>query len=411
MKTKLAQTYIDVFRAAGSPASLRSNVVRTPVWPAETLEHHFESLRDLMDNRALYEELDKTPREILNLKTLLRLKTIVSYAYTHIPFYRDLYKRSGFEVGDLKTLKDFNLLPSIKKHDLKLVYDQVSKSPQAKINFKARTSGSTGIPLSLINDTDRQKHWFVKRMLMFENMMGQRLSPSDWIYSIYYEPFFLTSILGDYRTFTVGLNASSQKCAEHIRKLKPKIVTGVASQIINLAKELPDAKELGILAFTTNSESSSSYERLSIGKKLSVPILDEYSSEELGIIAWELRDGAYVVSEDTIHLELKPNKSHGMCEVIGTDLWNFTMPRIRYEQGDFAEWKAEEPAIGLKRIKRVIGRQDMKLISPDFGPIDPSKILSIFDTTLALETSGIAEFRLVQKSKNTLELLVGLSIV
>ena len=77
--------------------------------------------------------------------TLRRLQTLVGYAYENIPFYRSLYKRVGF----------------------------------------------------------------VKRILMFENMMGTRMAPEDRTNSVYYEPFFLTSILGGFRTFSVGLSADS----------------------------------------------------------------------------------------------------------------------------------------------------------------------------------------------------------
>jgi phenylacetate-CoA ligase len=98
-----------------------------------------------------------------------------------------------------------------------------------------------------------------------------------------------------------------------------------------------------------------------------------------------------------------------MASVVGTDLWNFAMPRIRYLQGDFAEWHAPNPSQGLRRLKRIVGRQDMQLISPTFGAIDPGRILEIFDTTLVPEPAGIAEFRLVQKTREDVRLLVRLA--
>lgn len=401
-----AITYTDVYEQAGSPVELLENVVRTAIWPAETLEHHLECLREFHDTRNIYQDLENTRREVLDKATLRRLQALVGYAYQHIPFYNRLYRGVGFEPGDLKSLDDFSKLPIVYKADLLEVHGEVAANPYVKINFMSRTSGSTGVPLSVINDTDRQRHWFVKRLFMFEQMMGERLSPEDWMYSIYYEPFFLTSIFGDYKTFTVGLNADMQKVADHIRKIRPKLITGVANQVLKVAKLLPDAKELGILALTTNSESSSTGERRQLEKLINVPILDEYSSEELGIIAWEQRDGSYMVAEDTVHVELVAADDQSMKQVVGTDLWNFTMPRIRYNQGDYAQWKCAAPDVGLRRLQRIIGRQDMSLVSPMYGQIDPGLILEISDTTLLPESAGVAEFRIVQKSLREVHLLI-----
>ncbi|WP_206922913.1 phenylacetate--CoA ligase family protein [Alicyclobacillus suci] len=375
----MVHSYIDVFEKAGSPESLKPFIRFEQVWPVESLERHTEILKSFHDERTRYRKLDNMPREELDSWTLRRLQSLVKFSYEHISYYRRLYSNVGFEPGDLKSLRDFTLLPIIQKADLHEIYREVVNNPWVKINHKSRTSGSTGTPLSLINDTDRQKHWFVHRIQMFENMMQSPLQPEDWIYSIYYEPFLLTSILGDYPTFTVGLGASYEDLAEHIRTLKPKIVTGVGRHVLKVAELLPDAKELGILAFSTNSETSSPGIRRDLSLKLGVPILDEYSSEELGIIAWEERDGGYLVAEDTVHLELVHYQDDDMESVIGTDLWNFAMPRIRYAQNDYAIWKKSDPEYGLRRLDRILGRQDMMIISPTYGPIDPGKILEIFD--------------------------------
>lgn len=405
----LPHQYVDVFKAAGAPEHLRSKVILERVWPRETIERHTEALRIFENRHDIYSRFDKMPREELNRRTLKRLQTLVGYAFENIPFYNRLYSGVGFQPGDLQSLEDFSRLPIVQKSDLRSLYEEVATQPFTQVNFKARTSGSTGKPLSIINDSNRQMHWFVVQMNMFEHMAGRLMTSSNWIYSNYYEPFLLSSILGGYKTFTVGLSADSQAPSDHIRQIRPAIVTGVASNILRVAKLLPDAKRLGIQAFTTNSESSSIGERKTLTDQLGVPILDEYSSEELGIIAWEERSGSYLVAEDTVHLELVENQE-GMASVIGTDLWNFVMPRIRYDHGDYAQWEVSEPSLGLRRIKSVLGRQDMKLISYHLGPIDAGRILEIFDVTLVPESAGIEEFRLVQKSMFDFRLLLKSSL-
>ncbi|MED4589893.1 phenylacetate--CoA ligase family protein [Priestia flexa] len=398
--------FIDVFEKAGSPSQLKPHVIFDHVWPEETLEKHTEISKDFFDQRDNYEKLDMQPREYLNKMNLIRLQELVAFAYKNIPHYNKIYREVGFEPGDFKSLQDFELLPIINKDDLQEIYKQALKNPWVKINHKSRTSGSTGVPLTLINDTNRHRHMFVQRLQMFESMMGANLKDEDWIYSIYYEPFLLTSMLGKFPTFTVGLGAPLPDLEEHIRKIRPAVITGVANRIIDVAKLLPDAKDLGIKLLTTNSETSSAHIRRELSKQLGVPVLDEYSAEELGIIAWEQQNGDYLVAEDTVYVELVNLNDDYMDTVIGTELWNFAMPRIRYAQNDFAEWKEKNPEFGLKRIKRIIGRQDMKIISPQYGSIDPGIISEIFDTTLVREGSGVKEFRLVQKSLHDIRLLI-----
>lgn len=400
--------FIDPVIESKSPSSLSNFVVNEQVWPKEDLDRHSRLYRKFIESRGKYQQLDQFRREILDQWTLNRLQSLVHYAYEQIPFYNNLYKSVGFEPNDLKSLKDFASLPVVNKESLREIYKQVKSDGRMQIKHQSRTSGSTGIPVSLINDIDRTDHWFVTRMHMFEDMMGESMKPSDWIYSIYYEPFLLSSILGNYKCYTVGLGADPQEVANHIRSLKPRIITGVASHVLKVAKLLPDAAELGILAFSTNSESSTKGERQSILDLSGVPVLDEYSSEELGIIAWEQRDGNYVVAEDTVHLELQNIQDDQLPEVVGTDLWNFTMPRLRYTQGDFAEWSDNSSELGLKRIKRILGRQDMALLSPTRGFIDPAQIQEIFDRTIIREDSGIREFRLVQSSPEKIKLLLKL---
>jgi phenylacetate-CoA ligase len=400
-----AETWVDVFQLGGAPATIEASVIQRPVWSAETLERHTSCLRMLSDERDSVAEDTTLARNHLDSRTLKRLRALVAYAYEHIPFYRRLYSAAGFAPGDLQNFKDFERLPIVNKSDMQQLFAETEATRFSPVNFSARTSGSTGQPLTVVNDTDREMNWYVQRILMFEDMMGTKLEPCDWIYSVYYEPFWLTSLLGSYKTFTVGLNADLEHVADHVRRLRPKIISGVANRALSLGKLLPDAKELGIAAITTNSETSTLGERRGLEAELGIPVLDEYSSEELGIIAWETVGGSYTLAERSVYTEIVGNSGNG-GEVIGTDLWNFKMPRIRYRQGDYAEWHVKDPEVGCRSVSRIVGREDMALVSQSHGRIDPGRIMEIFDRTLLPIESGVSEFRLVQNAPNNIQLLL-----
>jgi len=387
------------------PEALLSFVDKVPVYTQESYSQHLEILSELDPFRHQFEKSNFISKDEQEVKTLKRLKTLVTHAYNNIPHYKDIYSTAGFEPNDFKTMSDFHLLPTISKADLKIIEKQVRSNPEFVVQFQSRTSGSTGIPLCLLNDRFRTRHWHLIRMMMFEDMVAG-CYPNRWTYSIYYETFYLSHILGQFPTFTIGLNAEPQLVADHIRKLKPVIVSGVASQVLAISKYLEDAQAIGIRAFSTNSESSSSQERKRMEGYTGVPFLDEYSTEELGIIAWENRDGTYRVAEDTVYLELRPNPGSELLSVVGTDLWSFSMPRIRYQQGDYAEWAEEFPKVGPRKLKRILGRQDMILLSKTKGKIDPALIHEAIDQTLVQPNSGVEEFRVIQNSLDNIRLII-----
>lgn len=398
--------YEDTYESAGAPIKLYPYIYSTRIWPEETIEKHAEIEKLFTERRNWYQKLDRISREDIELWKFQRLKNLIEYAYNNFDFYKKLYNSVKFDPKDFKKLEDLKMVPILKKEDLYEIYKEASNKKFIKIQHESRTSGSSGTPLSLINDVDAHRFWYVQRLQMFEHMLGEKLKKDDWIYNIYYEPFLLSSIFGNYRVFTVGIEANKEDIIEHIRKLKPKIITGVASHILDIAKQLPDAEELGIKLITTNSEPSSAALRRSLSKELRVPILDEYSSEEFNIIAWEdSKSGDYIVAEDNIHLELIKLNTN-LKTVVGTDLWNYSMPKIRYSQNDYSEWKNSSPQRGLQRLTQIIGRKDMELFSPTYGYINPSHIMSIFDCTLIKKEALIKEFRLTQPSLNEIKLII-----
>lgn len=88
-----------------------------------------------------------------------------------------------------------------------------------------------------------------------------------------------------------------------------------------------------------HSETSSLDERREMSQQLGVPVLDEYSSEELTRIALELPCGHYHLCEDTARIDVVDPQTlrtiqKGTGLIISTNLLNTAMPFIKYVQGD-----------------------------------------------------------------------------
>lgn len=380
---KTGKYYYDVLKNADVPIELIPYIPEQ-VYNDEELERHTSIARMKIDLSFLNE---------LKKESFLyyRIKLLLDIAYENYATYKKIYDNHGFNPKMFKSLSDTNLIPYISKSDLFEIYEEAIKNPLISVHHLSTTTGTTGASLSLINDIDSHNRSLLHILEMYENMLGEKLEDDSWIYSIYDETQLLSSILGKYRIFTVNVDAPLEIVAKHIRKLRPKVVSGYASRIINLIKYLPDAKEIGIKLFTTNSEYSSPYERKMLSQRVGVPILDEYSSEELLIMGWETIPGKYYLPQDFSYIEFIKLNSDQPLSIVGTNIWDLTMPRIRYIQGDYVEKFYTKN--GKIYFENLMGKEDYLIVNGK--KIFPSVIIRCIDSIL-YEQTYIIDYQLVQ---------------
>ncbi|EJF75376.1 hypothetical protein MEC_00852 [Bartonella alsatica IBS 382] len=82
---------------------------------------------------------------------LQRLGELVDWAFTSVPFYRDLYKEIGYSVGEIRSYDDFTRLPIISREHLPFVGDLNSYHLSSHLLHDElrglETTGSTGRPV------------------------------------------------------------------------------------------------------------------------------------------------------------------------------------------------------------------------------------------------------------------------
>ncbi len=105
---------------------------------------------------------------------------------------------------------------------------------------------------------------------------------------------------------------------------------------------------------------------------LRVPVVDLYSSQEVGYIALQCPGHEhYHVQSESVFVEVldeagRPCKPGNIGRVVVTTLHNFAMPLIRYDIGDYAEVGERcDCGRGLPVLKRILGRQRNLLHLPD----------------------------------------------
>jgi phenylacetate-CoA ligase len=292
-------------------------------------------LDDCMDHPYL-------PVAEIRAQQLARMQQLVELAYTEIPVYRDKYQTAGFSPADLREWNDIQKIPVITKPELVAAFPDrcVNARYNADDLFPTRSSGSSGQTLLIRVDYDAILTDTIQGVRQFALQSGLKYCPEDLLTHVYTVPWWFDSIGGRYQTAFISNLIPPARVAEHLRHLGPKILSLYPSNLDALMPHA-DAFSSSLYLAVTHSEYSSRAARQQWSRRLGVPVLDEYSSEEATRIALELPCGHYHVCEDSVHLDvldpqtLQPQIPGRSGLAVVTNLLNEAMPFIRYVQGDY----------------------------------------------------------------------------
>jgi len=137
-----------------------------------------------------------------------------------------------------------------------------------------------------------------------------------------------------------------------------------------------------------------------------VPVRDNYSCEELAIIALSCprHDHLHIQSERVL-VEILDDAGHPCApgqtgRVVVTGLLNFATPLIRYELVDRAIAGAPCAAIpGLAVIERIVGRERQPVLLPSGDRVFP-----VLDAEPLLLKGGVRQYQLIQVSRTAMTL-------
>lgn len=314
----------------------------TSVKRKETLQDHFR-LRELM-NKEWSDTVNFCKRSPSNIKAwqLKRIRQLVKHAFETVPLYKEKYSAVGFSPEDLKTWKDFEALPILTKEEIIECFPEKSVSNKHNLEFTTRSSGSSGKFVTIVVSPDAVYKDTIQGARQFYFQSGGKYRPRDLALFIYTCPWWVSSIDEDYKTAFLPTTTKVEEAAKVIRKLKPKILSLYPTYLFKFyEKEIP-LKKFGVEHIVVHSEQSSLQERVETSKFMGIPVLDEFSSEELTRIALECPYRGYHLEEDACYVEIVNPKNKKKVKpgeqglLIGTNLLNEATPIIRYSQGDTA---------------------------------------------------------------------------
>jgi phenylacetate-CoA ligase len=363
---------------------------------------HFEQLKNINDLRKSQWKDFPSLQKIQTRK----LKRILKHAYENVNYYHQLFKSLNLRPGDIQTSTDLTKLPILKKIEIqKKTKSFHAKNVQTKKCSTHKTSGSTGIPLTITLDSVA---YYRKKSRYFRSYFSCGLKPWNKIYQFCAPDHFngkkcWYNRLGllDRQYFSVF--DSPNITLNNLIRSPPNVIEGYPSYLVLLAQKLKKFGKNSIhpkLTFTS-AELLTDYVRKKIESEFKTEVFDRYGSVEFGVFGWECikHEGYHLDVEDFVVEFLRdgePVAPGEKGEVVVTDLSNFAMPLIRYSLGDIATPTDEKCSCGrgLPLMKIIDGRADDFLLMPSGEQISPRKV------GLLEYVNGVNRFKIIQEKRN-----------
>jgi len=317
------------------------------------------------------------------------LRSVVRDAYRHVPVYRRLMDAAALSPEDVRTSRDLGRLPIVHKEDLhrpKSLDDVLRCGTRPDRCAQVMTSGSSGIPVSIYM-SKLEAHYRRLLLLLAWKRVARLTFPctvAELSAGIENKNGFEIRRWGSVRVVRVyaGLPASTQ--LQILREAAPQLLLGRPSALEILAEALETTStSLVPRHVVTRGEILYPDTRRKIEAALQCRISDFYNSEEIGNIAWECPENPrrLHINTDACVVEIVDEEGiplpHGIeGRILVTNLYNRTMPFLRYELGDLAALSNVEQipcSCGTRNpsLSTVSGRIDDFIFLPDGRKLSP----------------------------------------
>lgn len=359
------------------------------------------------------------PRQrILDLQ-LERLQALLQDVAVHVPYYRDLFARIGFDPAAVRSVADLQALPFLTKAEIRAHSDALRADNAAGL-ARFNTGGSSGEPLIFFIGTERVTHdvaakWRATRW--WDVDIGDReivvwgspieLGTQDRV-RLVRDALMRTELLPAFEMSDAKVDGFIAR----VRERRPKMLFGYPSAISHIALRAEQRgvrlDDLGIKVVFCTSERLYDHQRETISRLFGCPVANGYGGRDAGFIAHECPGGNMHITSEDIVVEiideagrvLPPGKSG---EIVVTHLATRDYPFIRYRTGDIGTLGDEACPCGrgLPILKDIQGR------STDFVVAEDGTVLHGLSLIYILrDIPAVRAFKIVQETRSLTRALI-----
>lgn len=337
---------------------------------------------------------------------------LARHAVENVPFYRKVWGAAGVELGDLRSMDDFQRLPITTKAQLQDAELGVVADGVDALSLSAHeTSGSSGQPLLIRRTAFEDRILQAIRVQRRRQMYGLRWR--DRRVTIRYggdelwRPG-LWSRLGIFQQRNIECRLPTAELAAAVSASRPHVLSGYPCSLADIADVV--GKNLGDLRYVISAGDMLSVPaRRRIESCFGVPVYDAYGAHECNLLAQQRKRGVFHVAEESVLIEVL--RADGTQAVVGeqgeaviTALHSFAAPIIRYRLGDLLVPGVPcGCGIGGQRLQQLVGRVQEMFERPDGSTYHP------FLVTVPLDAIGgdkIRNYRVTQTATDRLEVLI-----
>ena len=372
----------------------------------ERLKHH-----DTVTVRRGLEQSQWLGAEALKALQARRLRALLQHAGRHVPYYRELFQRTGFEPDAVTGTADLQRLPFLAKAEIR-AHTGALKSEQARGLARFNTGGSSGEPLIFYIGKERVSHdvaakWRATRWWGVDIgdpeivVWGSpiELGSQDRVRA-WRDKLLRTELLPAFEMSPVKLDAM----VAAIRRRGPRMLFGYPSALSHIARHAESMgqrmDDLGLRVAFVTSERLYDEQRAAIERVFGCPVANGYGGRDAGFIAHQCPAGGMHITAEDIVVEIVGADGRVLPvgeagEIVVTHLATRDFPFIRYRTGDMAVLD-DVPCRcgrGLPLIKEIQGRSTDFIVAADGTVMHGLALIYILR-----DLPGVQGFKIVQHS-------------
>ncbi len=398
-----------------SAVALRTRLVSGLVFPVqERVKGH--------STVAIRREMEQTQwwsADRLETLRIERLRALLVDIGIHVPYYRDLFARIGFDPAAIRALTELQALPFLDKATIRAHTDTLKSGRGAKL-ARFNTGGSSGEPLVFFIGNERVSHdvaakWRATRW--WDVDIGDpeivvwgspiELKAQDRVRALR-DAVFRTELLPAFEMSAAKLDGFVAR----IRARRPRMLFGYPSSISMIARHAAERgirlDNLGIEVAFVTAERLYDEQRALIAATFGCRVANGYGGRDAGFLAHECPDGGMHITAEDVILEIVDNDGRiqppGVSgEIVVTHLATRDFPFVRYRTGDVGVLGAEPCTCGrgLPLLARVEGRTTDFVVAQDGTVMHGLALIYVIR-----DLPGIAAFKVIQESLSLTRVLL-----
>jgi phenylacetate-CoA ligase len=315
--------------------------------------------------------------EVLATRKLAALKAMLIHAGSTSPYYREVFKRVGFDPNAVTNLSDLAALPFIRKDDLSSEMPRILSNQFRRDELVAYTTGgSSGLTLTYYRDNRTTEIRRAQDLLFSAKIGVYPGTKRAWVWGApldaWRQQTFKSRIRNSLSERAIffhsyeGGAASIEAFLHRLNKHKPDVILAYPNMLAVLAEYVRDHKipMHPVPKAVVTAETVYDWQRELFKEVFGATTYERYGAREIGTLASEVNchRGLHIF-EPSYVIEVVDQRGEAvapgeMGELVITDLCNRAMPLIRYRIGDMVALDESLCGCGCtwRRISKVSGR-------------------------------------------------------